>query len=456
VESDTGGFQGDPTALLATAYTKLDRFPEQTNTYALSEHTTDEMLGPTRGTDWGDNGIWRTLHAHTWDATHAYVLGAWNDLNSEVFVCNQVLASSPSPNQAAQAKFLRAFHMFYIMDLYGQVPFREVDQGVDENPTVLSRPEAFDFIVNDLEEALPDLADGGTTATSTANKATAQMLLAKLYLNKAVYIGNPTGPYNFEPADMNKVIEYVDAITDAGYELETGDYFNIFATPVSPEVIFTSAAGSPQNRWRMTMHYNQTPDGWNGFTTLADFYHKFESTEQRVGEVPTVGLGKGFLVGQQYGPAGQALTDRSGSPLIFTEEVSLIGNNERTGIRVIKYHPSNAGQYILFRYADAFLMKIEAILRGGTPTMGQTAQGMLDELRTTREASIIPATLENILDERGRELYWEGWRRNDQIRFGTFTTTWQEKEVTDAFRVLFPIPQQALDSNPNLQPNEGY
>ncbi|UII30791.1 RagB/SusD family nutrient uptake outer membrane protein [Fulvivirga ulvae] len=457
VETESGEFEGDPTELLSSAYNRLGRFPDQTNIYALMEHTSDEMIGPTRGTDWGDNGIWRTLHAHTWDATHAYVLGSWNDLNTGVFTCNQVLASNPSANQAAQAKFLRAFYMFYIMDFYGQVPFRGVNDGVEVSPEVFNREEAFNFIVKDLTEALPDLADGNSTATTEANKATAHALLAKLYLNKAVYFAdNPAGPYTFDAADMNKVIEHADAVTAAGYTLETGNYFDIFATPVSSEIIFTSPEGSPENRFRMTLHYNQTPDGWNGFTTLADFYNKFESDEQRIGEVRTTGLGTGFLIGQQYGPDGTALKDRGGNPLVFTPEIDLAGNNERAGIRVIKYHPSDAGDYILFRYADVYLMKLEAILRGGTPTMAQTAQSMLDDLRTIRGASALTVSLDVILDERGRELYWEGWRRNDQIRFGTFTTTWEEKEVTDSHRVLFPIPQQALDSNPNLEQNTGY
>src|SRR5690606_9516598 len=140
----------------------------------------------------------------------------------------------------------------------------------------------------------------------------------------------------------------------------------------------------------------------------------------------------------------------AGNPLVFTKELpGLTGNNERTGIRIIKYHPVNGAytaHYILLRYADAHLMKIEAILRGGTSA--DNALTLYNELRDMREAT--PATsitLDDVLDERGRELYIEGWRRNDQIRFGTFTSTWPMKDNTEAHRILFPIPANAISSN---------
>jgi len=461
IPTDTEGeFSGDPAALLNSAYGALGNFTQQDDIYSLYEHTSDELIGPTRGTDWGDNGVWRLLHTHNWDPLHRYVINSWNELNSSAFTCNQVLASDPSPGQAAQAKFLRAFYMFYVMDLYGKVPFREVGEGVDVDPRVFTRTEAFDFIVNDLEEAIPDLADGSPSSDpNVATKSAAHALLAKLYLNKAIYeTTSSEGTPNFAAEDMNKVIEYADAVADAGYSLEDDGYFTIFSETSDQELILTvrNSAGTPQNRWFMTLHYNQKPSGWNGFTTLADFYNKFEPDEQRIGEVPEEGLGRGFLIGQQYGPEGEALKDRPGNPLVFTPEVMLVGNNERTGIRVIKYHPSDAGDYILLRYADVYLMKIEALLRGGSPAGNETAQSMLDELRALRGASSIPANLDNLLDERGRELYWEGWRRQDQIRFGTYDDTWEGKTVTDPARALFPVPQQALDTNPNLIQNPGY
>ena len=462
VETEEGTFQGDPAELLSSVYRQMQHFTAQENVLALMEQPSDEMIGPTRGTDWGDNGIWRLLNNHFWDPTHLFILNAWNDMHGAAFTANQVLASNPTAIQAAEARYLRAFHTFLLLDLYGQVPFREVDEGVDVDPTVLTRVGAWEFAMEDLALALPDLPDGGPgVSPERPHKSSAQILMAKLLLNKAVYVTEVTeegvGAFNFEAADMNQVIALVDEITAAGYMLEPDYFTNFSATPTS-EIMFTtqSGIGSAESRFRMTMHYNQPfSGGWNGFATYADFYALFEEDDIRRGGTPTDGLGFGFLEGQQFGEDGEPLLDRPGNPLVFTPEITLAGNNERTGIRVLKYHPSDFGNLVFFRYADAYLMKIEAILRGGTPT-GESAQAMLDNLRSVRGVDSVPATLDEILDERGRELYWEGWRRQDQIRFGTFNNTWVEKENTEAFRVLFPIPQQAVDSNPNLVQNPGY
>lgn len=464
IETEGGTASGDPAALLESIYTdKMGSITDQANTYALYEHTTDEMIPPTRGTDWGDNGVWRQLYQHSWDPTHTQILGTWNQMNERVFLCNQVLGSNPTAAQAAQARFLRAFFMWHVMDLFGKVPFREIDEGVEVDPRVFTRPEAFDYIVNDLTTALPNLENTGPKAQNNIpTQAAANAMLARLYLNRAVYVAaNPDGPYTFEQDDMNKVIEYADAVAAAGYSLED-DYFTNFTTAATNEIIFTSAAGSPENRWRMTLHYDQNPDGWNGFATLADFYAKFDDVDERKGNYPPPdgseysGIGRGFLVGQQYNDAGEEIINsRNRRPLAFTPEVPLVGASTEQGIRVIKYHPSDRGQYILLRYADVFLMKAEAVMRGGTA--GQTALELVNELRAARNAPALTELNESVmLDERGRELYWEGYRRVDLVRFGRYNATWQDKENTEAFRVLFPIPQQALDSNPSLTQNPGY
>jgi hypothetical protein len=468
VENDGAGFKGNGPELLASAYNDLGAFNDQANIYSLFEHVTDEMIPPTRGVDWGDNGVWRTLHQHTWDATHAWILNSWNQLNSFAFKCNQILASTdpaPSAQEVAEAKFMRAFYRWHVMDLWGQVPDRGVDEGVEVNPRVYNRAEAFDLIVNDLNEALPDLPvqgpSGDPALTGKASRAAANALLARLYLNKAVYTNDdPTGNYKFENADMDKVIEYCDAILADGFSLED-DYFDNFRTTATKEIIFQVPVGASQNRWMMTLHYNQNPSGWNGFTTLADFYNKFEDGDQRKGNYPTPdgsefsGIGRGFLVGQQYADDATPITDsRSSKPLVFSPDVPLAGAATEKGIRAIKYHPADAGKIILMRWAEFMLTKAEALLRKGDSA---GALEIVNQLRAKRGAAALGSLdLNTMLDERGRELYWEGFRRIDQVRFGTFANTWSEKDVTDPKRVLYPIPQQALDSNPNLQQNDGY
>ena len=473
-----GSFTGvsNPAASLDDLYNGLrGQIENQANLFALNEVTTDEMVVPTRGTDWGDNGVWRTLHTHTWSPVHTQVLDNWNALNQSIYNAGLIIdsRSSSTPQQVAEAKFLRAFAMFWVMDMYGQVPFRTPDEGPDVNPNVLSRADAFAFIDQDLTEALPDLPNTTWSgATDRASKAAANFLLAKLYLNKNIYMGTATA----DAADMTKVVNYVDAITASGFSLHTG-YFDIFKPEVNSEAIWWVHASVGNRIWDGLHYYQVTPDntggGWNGFSTLADFYDKFEGSatsnepgngqEERRGFVPTdgshYGIGFGFLVGQQYDASGQPLKDRAGNPLVFTKDFpGLVGNSEDNGIRIIKYHPENgafASFEIMFRYADAYLMKAEAIMRGGTST--DDALTMVNNLRSIRSASALTSIDEQtMLDERGRELYKEFWRRNDLVRFGKFADAWGLKPADDAYRALFPIPATALLSNPNLTQNPGY
>ncbi len=463
IETTGDGFvAGDPVELLNSAYQDLGSLTNQADEYSLGVHTSDELIPPTRGVDWGDNGVWRTLHAHTWDPTHSFVLNAWNNLNSRAFKCNQILASNPDAQTAAEAKFLRALYTSYLVDYFGQVPIRQVTEGVGVDPTVRSREQAMNDVIADLESAIPDLPAISPTAGNTqASKAAAYALLSRVLLNKAVYTSGGGDAFNFEAGDMNKVIEYADLVEAEGYSLDP-DYFNSFTTEGASEVILTSPQGTPQNRWMMTLHYSQNPSGWNGFTTLGDFYDKFDAADQRIGAPAEPdgsefsGIGTGFLIGQQFDDAGAEVIDnRTQLPLKFTRDVTLAGTATDKGIRVIKYHPGRAGNYIVLRFGEVMLNKAEAILRGGSGD--KSALEAVNELRAARGATALGSLDEStMLDERGREMYWEGFRRTDQIRFGTFTNTWEAKSVTEAHRVLFPIPQQALDSNPNLQQNPGY
>lgn len=464
--------------------------------YALTEVSTDELLVPTRGTDWGDNGVWRTLHAHTWGPTHQYVLGVWNDKNSAVLRATEVIdpSSNATASQVADAKFLRAYNMWLVMDMYGQVPFRNPTDGVDVDPSVYTRAEAYELVVQDLRDAITGLpaSDPSSADKSRAVKATAQFFLAKVLLNGFIYSGESSP----SAADMNEVADLVDAIEADGYAVN-GDYFETFrgSNQSNSDVIWSVAASTGNRMWN-GLHYNQqhpdnTGGGWNGFTTLAEFYDLFESNGQdaltpetpnpaggaqelRRGFTDTeattdatnYGFGYGFQVGQMYGWNGSEaveLTDRVGNPLSFTKELpALVGNNERTGIRVLKYSPRNGGfasGVVMARFADAHLMKAEAILRGGDGN-GETALDLVNELRTARGASMLGSvSLDDLIDERGRELYTEGWRRNDMVRFGTYTSDWSFKDgnaVGDETKNLFPIPASALLTNPNLVQNPGY
>jgi len=332
---------------------------------------------------------------------------------------------------------------------------------------------------------LPSLATRTANDPSIANKDAAHFLLAKLYLNKGVFeAGTPAGPYTFAAADMTKVVENVDAINSS----LAPNYWDNFAPAnnTSNELLFTSknivgTGGDVRSRWRMGMHYNQRPSGWNGFTTLAEYYAKFDPTDPRIkystpGILDTYGNPVGFQQGQMRngkdrdakgtevkGIAANTLDlqDRVGHPLYFTTAITLYVEGavlETAGVRGMKYIPDVNNEdnpdndYVLMRYSDALLMKAEAVIRGGSGSVGTIMTDIA--ARTGKPAST--ATLDGVYLERGKELWWEGWRRNDMIRFGKFLGPRELKSKTsDPKYLLYPLPTNVL-YNPNIKQNPGY
>lgn len=469
---------------LSAAYDVLRQFQFQDRVWSLQDMSSDEIAGPTRGTDWFDAGAWQAMHTQTWSASHAHVGFAWNDMLGGLFQATSALEFDPSPEEKAQAQYFQAFYIFTAVDLFGQVPFRQPGDDLTQAPIVLSRAEAIAKAIALAEEALPNMPDIKYVDPANcqyASKDACRTLLAKAYLNNAVYNANGAdgsanaGPYTFPAADMNNVIKYCDQIINTGRYALDDNYYDNFSPEngtESSELIFGSlntniSAGEVHRRWMMTLHYNQVPSGWNGFVTLADFYNSFENGDVRKSQdVPAIAAGgagydAGFLEGQQYDVNGNKLKDRVGNDLVFTPTFSLTNAGEAEGIRAIKYVPDYAhpagpsnNDYVIFRYADVLLMKAEALLRTGD---NAGALALVNQLRTIRGATPAASLNESeLLAERGRELYWEGWRRNDQICFNTFLGTWDQKPASNNTRLLFPIPSVALATNPNLRQNPGY
>jgi starch-binding outer membrane protein, SusD/RagB family len=477
-----GGGSISVSSLLSAAYNGMrNPYQDQSRVWASQEHTTDEVIGPTRAGDWDDNGVWRVLHSHQWDATHGFLADTYRELGQVVFTCTDLLRFNPTTQQAAEARLLRAMANFSLLDGWDQVPYRENTGDPYEVPKVRKGTEALDYIIAELNAAIPGLPNG---PAKVANKDAARALLMKCYLNKGVY-ANRAAP-TFAAADMNQVITLADQIITSarGYSLGS-NYFDNFAPSnegIATENIWTaeniggSSSGNVRSRWFCGLHYNQNPSGWNGFTTLSDFYDKFEAGDKRRGGNPypgmTFGISPGFLIGQQFNGSGTPLTDRTGAPLAFTRQVKAVetgANLEVTGIRVVKYPidytsgDNSNNDYVYLRLADVLLMKAEAILRGGTGTVsgpyGSTPLAIVNYIRThpSRGATALGSvTLDNLIDERGRELYWEGWRRNDLVRFGKYLAAWQEKPASGPERLLFAIPARELSANPNLTQNPGY
>jgi len=464
---------------LRTAYKGLRDFTAQTMMFSLDEVTTDAIVVPTRGGDWDDNGTLRQLHSLSWGPNHNEIRSSWFSLFQSAQACNEAIKHGTS-SEITQARFLRAFYYYNFVDLFGQVPYNDtgVRYGGDRNDIatdtkVMSRSEATDFIISELETLVSSLPARTANDASIVNKDAAHFLLAKLYLNKAVFkTANPAGPYTFDAADMTKVVQNVDAITNT----LAAQYWDNFAPAnnTSNEIIFSSKniqggeGGNIQAYWRMGTHYNQTPSGWNGFSTVADYYNTFDPNDTRAhysnpNIISSFGNPVGFQIGQQYAPGGVTpLRDRNSNLLIYTAAVSQVVTGaaiETAGIRGMKYIPDTANEFapdndlVLMRYSDAQLMKAEAILRGGT---GSGTDAIMTSLAKRAGVTAAPSNLDGIYAERGRELWWEGWRRNDMIRFGKYLNARQLKPyVSNAKYVLFPIPTEVL-YNVNIKQNPGY
>jgi hypothetical protein len=501
--------------LLQTAYIDIGgMYSDLGNIPALEEVTADECVVPTRAGDWDDNGKWRALKSHTFGADGIdIIIGQFNNLNKLNFDATNVLQFTPSTQQAAEARFLRALALYQLLDLFGQYPFREPGENLLNAPKVFSGDSAVQFIISELTEILPNLPAGGVANMSKANQDAANVLLMRLYLNRGAFNNreNPT----FDDADMQKVITIGNAIINSGKYSYNPNYFGNFSpnNSSSPEGIFaypnTSGVATNnsgiQNRWWPTLHYNSyrplAPQaGWNGFSTVADFYNSFGVTtaatqtpddtllDVRIGGrfykgcTDVSGIRPGLLIGQQYYEDGTKVKDRKGNLLIFNTNFSPDLKEtgtllEDVGIRVVKYVPDFSGNgknytggtsgnwLMLMRYPEVVLMVAEAKMRLAAPDNAGALQ-LVNDLRSARDADPLATmplvNVNNVYDhttllaERGRELYWEALRRTDLIRFGVFMKPWKLKAASDAAHLVFPIPSSALAANPNLKQNPGY
>lgn len=485
---------GDETA---PAYTSLYQFMGERNIYALTEGSSDEMMTPTRGNDWGDNGLWVQLHQHTWQADHLIVENAWNDMSVgiartfntlnniyEIADGDAYFLELAAP-YISEVRFLRAYYVWQVIDLFGQVPYQD-EEG---NKQALDRVTATNLVIAELEEIIPLMfAKKEQPQYGKVVKETAQALLAKVYLNKFIYEGGTAST-----EDMDKVIALTnEVITSGSYQLED-DFFSLFdfMNQGNSEALLVVSNGysiqhamSGQTRALMTLHYFQTAGDaglqpWNGMCTTADFYNKWDDDKDLSNGISTVdkryqddryisdmGVHLGMLVGLQKDRFGNELRDRSGNPLTYTSEVSNLFNAaEYEGVRVLKWAPDlNSTDFwrannevALLRLADVYLMKVEALWRKGDNAQALAELNSFRAVRNAIPVSSIAADGQEILDERGFELYWEGYRRTDLIRFQQHAKgTWFGKETTSTDKNVFPIPTSVLAVSTEFVQNTGY
>jgi len=436
--------------------------------WVMQEVTTDEAI-----LHWTDAGI-PELGTATWTVGNQFVRAMYLRITYQARVTSEYLnmttddqlngrgQSSMIPEvkpYRAEARFLRAFSYFNAIDLFGKIGFIDENVPLGVLPKEMSRTDLFNYVESELLAILPDLKDPHTNDYGRVDKASAWMLLAKLYLNANVWTGTDRS------ADCIKMCEN---IIGAGYSLGSNYSYLFLAdndkNSSAGEYIFTI----PQDGLHLQSYGGMTfiiqaatlspmggvavmgVGGWNGTTTRPELYNKFTDGDQRA----------------LFFTDGQSLDITQ-----FTSDtkmgygVSKFRNITSTGVAGSSADFVDT-DYPLFRLGDVYLMYAEAALRGN----GDKTQALnyVNQLRTRAGISSVSAsdlTLDFILDERARELYWEGWRRQDLIRFNKFTGgdyNWQWKgNVHDganipAYMSLFPIPSDQISMNPNLTQNAGY
>ncbi len=473
--------------------------------YDYCTFTTDEAMLPTRGGDWYDGGFWQSLYRHEWTADDGALYDTWNYLYKVVVLCNRslarldshasLLAASTLAAYKAEVRAIRALFYYYLMDLYGRVPLVVSDEVPIHEVRQSSRSEIFRFVVSELQETAPLLADVRSNEEGPyygrVTRLVAWFLLAKLSLNAAVYTDDDWT--DGVPVDGRRVsltvggtsmnayeaaIAYCDLLAEGGYELSE-DYADNFSVhnENSPENIFTIPMDKLQfsNMFLYlfrSRHYNHGSalgmDAENGACATLHAVRTFGYGTSEVDSRYAV-----CFFSDTVHVDGSVVTLDNGQPLVYRPldvQLDLTGTpyEKTAGARMAKYEIDRtahadgklqSNDIVLFRYADVLLMKGEALFRNGAD-----GAAFVNAVRT--RAGMAPLAIDGsnwrtlLLDERLRELMWEGWRRQDMVRFGCFHQAYDQRQPLadegSGYTTVFPIPQTVIDLNHNLTQNGGY
>lgn len=469
--------------------------------YDYNTLTTDEAIIPIRGGNWYDGGLWKNMYDHTWTATDTDLYNVWKYLYKVIVLSTKsletiekhkaLLTEQQRVDYSAEVRAVRAMYYYYAMDMFGRIPILQSSTQKTADIRQSNRSDVFWYVVKELQDVAPLLANEHSNLQGNyygrVTRPVAWFLLAKLSLNAEVYTDDdwtdssrPDGKTIMFDIEGNKknawqtCVHYCDLITAAGYTLEAdytknfavhneGSTENIFTIPLDKilylnefHYLFRSRhyahggaySGASENGTCATLHTMAV----NGFGT----------------NTPDARLDMNFYTGKVE-VDGKYVTLDDGTPLEYKPlavEKNLTASPylETAGARMKKYEvdrtaysdgrmPNN--DIVLYRYADVMLMKSEAKVRNG-----ESGDEEMNAVRSRVGMPSLSATLDNLLNERLLELVWEGWRRQDMIRFGTYCKQYDIHTQSEAdkkgYTTVFPIPEKAHELNPNLKQNPGY
>lgn len=450
------------------------------------EITTDEAM-----CGWTDVGI-ADLNTQTWSSSNPFLTALYQRLGLSITYANDFIritndTKDPVVKQYnSEARFLRALAYFYQIDLFGNPPFTTEKDGVGKfYPKQIKRADLFNYITSELKDIEATLGEPGFSYPQ-ADKAAAWMLLARLYLNAEVYTGT---------AKWDSCKIYTDKVINSNkYSLASNYRLNFSADNDgrhNPEMIFAWEQDGTYTQGYVgtTFIIESSSDAvyvraedfhgltlntnWNGNRTRKNFMNILVDTLKTYGNVPV--------------PASDNMFSQSKDKRVLLKmkqsiDIPSASSSGDYGIGVYKFTAKNADgslpetfnpayactDYPIFRYADALLMRAEASFRLGDKEAAKNDINLVRERAYGSTEGNIQAsevTADFILDERGREFYFEGQRRTDLVRFGKFTDggyNWQwkggvfEGVATEKHMNIFPIPSDEVASNPNIEQNTGY
>jgi hypothetical protein len=498
------------------SYTVSDFAPNIVGAYApmydsdvFGRWQTQELTGcnialPANVTGWDDGGVYKKLMFHTWNSELMQIGLLWNKNYQGAILCNSAISriqndiiSAPSPDAKKQAiaelRALRAYYYWQICDNFGDAPLviTTSQELTDKSP----RKDIYDFIVKELNEAVPDLNEvQGAGMYARFNKWAGKTLLANIYLNAEVYTGTPR--WNECIQQCNDIINSQKCALAPNYK----DPFKTADAESSKEVLFTipydfyrGIVGNFlfMNSWHSELQKKYKtvypPNAAGGPKGVTQFINTYQPGDSR--------LEDSWLIGQQFDADGNPLFgiyDKVGQPLIFSKDLpDGKYTNEMEGYRMGKYEVPAGSQWSadsdipLFRYPEVLFMKAECLLRTNQPGAGalvtevrrrafndpskatvtddQLKQnsayqwGTVENYIITNPGDQTPVQFGRMFDEWNWEFAWEGYTRRNMIRFGIFTKkSWLSHTPNGDFRTLFPIPETVITSNPKLHQNPNY